>query len=91
LAATLYETCPLPLPLVPPVMVIQETVLDAVHAHPVAAVTPIVPLAADAPGVAPDGESTYVHGAASCVIVVVRPATVSVPVLEFVLVLAAME
>ena len=39
LAATEYVTVPLPLPVAPLVTVIQSAVLDAVHEHPVAAIT----------------------------------------------------
>ena len=38
-AAIEYPTVPLPLPLAPEVIVIHGTLLDAVHAHPAAAVT----------------------------------------------------
>jgi hypothetical protein len=46
----LNVTVPLPLPLAPPVTVSQDVLLlTAVHAHPVAAVTPTLPVAAPAP------------------------------------------
>jgi hypothetical protein len=49
LAATLYGTDPLPLPLVAPVSVTQPAFEAAVHAQPVAAVTPTLPVAAADP------------------------------------------
>jgi hypothetical protein len=39
LAATVNVTAPLPAPLVPDVIEINESVVDAVHAHPVGCVT----------------------------------------------------
>ena len=46
----LNVTVPLPLPLAPPVTVSQDVLLlTAVHAHPVAAVTPTLPVAVPAP------------------------------------------
>ena len=90
-AVTLYATWPLPLPLAPPVRVIHEALLLAVHAHPEPAVTPTVAEPAADPSVAPTDESVKVHDAASCVTVKVRPAIVTVPVRGLVLVLAAIE
>lgn len=91
-AATLYDTCPFPVPLVPAVMVIHDTLFDAVHAHPLPAVTVIVPFAAEAPIEVPVGEMVNVHGTgASWVTVNVRPAIVTVPVRWFVPVFAATE
>ena len=91
LAVTLYATWPLPLPLAPPVTVIQDAPLAAVQAHPDAAVTPTAAELATDPSVAPTEESVNVHEAASCVTVKVRPAMVTVPVRALVVVLAAME
>lgn len=88
---TLYVTCPLPLPLAPAVTVIHDVLLNAVHAHPLPAVTATVAEPAVAPRVALTGERTYVQAAASCVTVNVRPAIVTVPVRAVVLVLAAIE
>ena len=50
LAATLYTTAPLPLPLAPAVTVIHASLLIAVHAQPVVAVTVTLPLLVDALG-----------------------------------------
>ncbi len=61
--------------------VIHDTLLDAVHAHPLPAVTVMVPVAAVAPIDVLTGEIENVQGTgASCVTVKVRPAIVSVPV-----------
>jgi hypothetical protein len=68
--------------------VIQLTVLVAVQAHPVPAVTLKVPLP---PPAATDAEldgSEYEHVTPACVTVNVCPPTVMVPVRELVLVLA---
>ena len=86
-AATSYETVPLPLPLVPPVSVIQAALLVAVHAQPAPAVTVTVPLVAtDVLSNADEGRIVNEHGAPGCVIVKVFPAIVSVPVRDAVLV-----
>jgi hypothetical protein len=91
LAVTLYATWPLPLPVAPPVTVIQDALLVAVHAQPEAAVTPTAAEPAADPSVAPTEESVKVQDAASCVTVKVRPAIVTVPVRGLVLVLTATE
>jgi hypothetical protein len=44
LAATEYVTVPLPTPFVPAVTEIHATLLTAVHTHPAAAVTVVVPV-----------------------------------------------
>jgi hypothetical protein len=44
LAATEYCTVPFPLPLEPPVTVIHESLLTAVHGQPVMLVTPTLPV-----------------------------------------------
>ena len=49
LAATLYGTVPLPLPLVAPVSVIQPAFDTADHVHPDPAVTPTLPVVAPEP------------------------------------------
>ena len=49
MAATLYGTVPLPLPLVAPVSVIQPAFDTADHVQPVPAVTPTLPVVAPAP------------------------------------------
>jgi hypothetical protein len=48
LAATEYATVPEPVPLAPDVIVIQDTPLEAVHAHPLVVVTLAVPVVAPA-------------------------------------------
>lgn len=79
-AATLNPAVPLPDPVAPLVTVIHESLLAAVHGQPVAAVTLLLPVPADAvkdwlAGVM-DGE----HDAAAWVTVNVAPAIVRVPV-----------
>jgi hypothetical protein len=90
-AVTLYETCPLPLPLEPPVIVIQDVLVVAFHAQPLPAVTDTFAEPAVAPSVAVVGERPKVQAAASWVTVNARPATVSVPVRWLVVVFAATE
>ncbi len=80
LAATLNATVPSPDPDAPPVTVIQAALLVAVHAQPVAAVTVLLPVPADAANAWPVGEIEGEHEAAACVTVNVAPAMVSVPV-----------
>lgn len=66
------------MPLAPLVIVIQDTPLDAVHAHPLVVVTvavPVVPLAGTDVAL---GVVVYVHPPA-CVTVNVWPEIVSVP------------
>ena len=53
----------MPLPVAPAVIVIHESLVVAVHAHPVAAVTAMVPVPAAAVGLADAGEMVGVHGA----------------------------
>src|SRR4051794_26917664 len=77
-AATLYCTVPLPVPLAPAVTVIQETVLAAVHAHPAAVVTATLPVAPAAGGDAVAGAIAIAQPLA-WLTVKVFPATVSVP------------
>lgn len=91
LAATLYPTWPLPFPVAPDVTVIQESVVAAVHAHPVAEDTATLADAAFAAREALTGDSPNVHAAASCEIVNERPAIVTVPVRAAVPGLAATE
>jgi hypothetical protein len=71
---------PLPLPLAPPVTVIQAALLAAVHAHPVGVVTADDPVVAAAPADWLAGAIEYVQAAAACVTVNVCPAIVNVPV-----------
>lgn len=81
----------MPLPLPPAVIVSQDTLLEAVHAHPLKAVTVTLPDAAPEPTVALTGERTNVQAAPSCVTVKLRPAIMRVPVRGVVLVLAVTE
>jgi hypothetical protein len=87
LAAAVYATLPLPLPLAPLVIVTHEAPV-AVHGHPLAAVTATVPLPPAAVSDWLAGEMVYEH-APACVTVKVLPATVSVPVRDVVAVFAA--
>jgi hypothetical protein len=75
-----YEIVPLPVPVVAPLSVTQETVLDAVQAHPAPAVIAMLPLEASADTETLVGDSEYEHAPASCVTVNVCPPIVSVPV-----------
>ena len=74
-------TLPFPLPLAPVLIVIQdEAVVEAVHAHPTPAVTVMAVPGPPAAGAAKlDGLMDTVHGAA-CVTVCVCPAMAIVPV-----------
>jgi len=79
----------LPEPVAPLVNVIQAVLLAAVHAHPVAAVTLLLPVPAAAVKVCVVGEMAGEQAAAACVTVNVAPAIVSVPVRLVVTVFAA--
>ena len=68
------------MPDAPALMVIQASLLVAVHAQPVAAVTATVPVPAAEVTFADAGEMVGVQGAAACVIVNVLPPIVSVAV-----------
>lgn len=57
LPATLNATVPFPVPAAPAVTVIQEALLEAVHAHPVPAVTEALPLPPAATTERPVGET----------------------------------
>ncbi len=81
-------TLPLPEPLPPAPTEIQDTLLLAVHAHPVAAVTETLPVVAPAPTFADVGEIVGAHAVPACVTVKVAPATVTVAVLAAVPVFA---
>jgi hypothetical protein len=61
-------------------MVIHETLLVAVHAQPVPAVTVTLPVPPAAVMLCDVGDALNVHGAPACVTVIVVPATVNVPV-----------
>ena len=79
LAAAVYPTLPLPLPLAPLVIVTHDAPLVAVQVHPAVVVTVTVPVPPAAGSDWLAGEIVYEH-AAACVTVNVLPATVSVPV-----------
>jgi hypothetical protein len=82
-ASAATVTVPLPVPLDPPGIVSHATLVDALQLHEAAdAVTVTVAFPASGPRLAFDGAIVNVHGGggvADCVIVSVRPATVSVP------------
>lgn len=61
-AATAYATVPLPLPLAPDVIVSQEALLEAVHEHPVTAVTATLPVDAAPLTETLVGEIDELHG-----------------------------
>jgi hypothetical protein len=91
-AATEYVTAPFPAPVLPPVIVSHDALLEALHAHvPPDAVT--LTLALDAPeaGDTLVGDSVNVHATPACVTVKVCPAIVSVPVRDDVPAFAATE
>ena len=80
----------MPLPLAPPLIVIQASLLVAVQLQPVSAVTVTEPVAAtDDVRLDDVGEIVNVQGAPACVTVNVWPPIVIVPVREVVPVLAA--
>ena len=86
-AVTSYETVPSPLPLTPPVTVIQAALLVAVHAQPAPAVTVTVPLVAtEVLSMTAEGRIVNEQGVPGWVIVKVLPAIVIVPVRDVVLV-----
>jgi hypothetical protein len=90
LAATVYETLPLPLPLGPAVMLIHGAWLAAVQAHePALAITETVPAPPAAVGELAVGEIVKVQTTAACVTVKVCPPTPIVADREVVFVLAA--
>mgnify|MGYP003578221681 CR=1 FL=1 len=81
---------PLPLPFAPPVMVTQNSPLEAVQLQFDVVVTLTVPVvAADDERVVDVGAIVNVQGAAGCVTVNVWPAIVIVPVRELVVVFAS--
>jgi hypothetical protein len=80
LAATAYDTVPVPLPDAPALIVIHASLLVAVQAHPVAAVTVTVPDEPAATALADAGAIVGAHGAPAWVTVKVLPPTVTVPV-----------
>jgi hypothetical protein len=79
LAATENETDPLPLPVAPPVTVIQPALLVADQGHPASEVTSVDPVSPPAAAERLLDEIENVHPAPACVTVKVCPATVMVP------------
>ena len=71
-------TVPFPVPLAPDVTVIHDTLLTAVHAQPLPAVTVTLPDPPLDPTFCDVGEALMLHTPAS-VTVIVCPATVNVP------------
>ena len=88
-AVTLYVTVPLPLPLLPALIEIQDALLLAVQAQPVVAVTVTVPLPPAAVAFAEGEEIVGIHGVPAWVTAKVAPAIVSVPLRDAVVVFAA--
>jgi hypothetical protein len=84
-------TVPLPLPLAPPVTVIHEALLTAVHPQPDCAVTATVPVVALASMEMDPGAIVKTQGAPACVIVYNWPPIAIDPVRTDVLGLAAIE
>ena len=80
MAATLKATLPLPMPDAPAVMIIHDTGLAAVHAHPIGAETVTEPRNPPAPDRSMLAPRLYVQGAPACVTGNARPPIVSVPV-----------
>jgi hypothetical protein len=78
-AAALYCTSPLPLPVAPDAIVSHDSLLDALHEHPSVVVTVTRPVPPAAGTDADSGEMLNTHPA-DCVIVARCPATVTVPV-----------
>ena len=87
-AAALKATEPSPDPLADEVTVIHGAPLDAVHAHPVAERTAMVPVPPALGTVWLPGDMAYVQDAAACVTAIGLPATVRVAILELVVVFA---
>ena len=79
-AATLNPAVPFPDPVAPLVTVIHAALLAAVHEQPVATVTLLLPVPADAVNDWLVGEIVGEQEAAACVTVKVAPAIVRVPV-----------
>ena len=79
------------MPLAPEVMLIHVALLEAVHVHPVPAVTDTLPVPAEELKDLLVGEIAYEHDPPDWLTVKVWPATVSVPVREVLVVLAATE
>jgi hypothetical protein len=88
LAVAVTVTVPLPEPLPPLAIDSQVALLVAVHAQPVATVTPTEPLPPVATMLCVDGDSATVHDTPNCVTVTVCPPTVTVALRDDVDVLA---
>ena len=82
LAAIVYDTAPAPVPVAPELIVIQPTLLTAVHGHAAGEPTFTVPLVTPSGTEMLDGDRLVVHAAPSWVTVTVCPAMVIVPVRE---------
>jgi hypothetical protein len=82
-------TDPFAVPVAPALMVIHGALLVDVQSQPVGAVTVMMPAAAASETIAEAGEIDGVQGAPPCVMVKVFPPTVTVPVREVVVGLAA--
>jgi hypothetical protein len=87
--ATLYVTVPFPLPGDPPLIVIHETPLEAVHVQPPATETETDPGPPPEATVTPDADSVGVQTTPAWLTVNTRPAIDSVAFRELVLVFAA--
>ena len=70
----------MPLPLVPPLIVIQDALLLAVHVQPAPTVTGTVPENVPAGTLDDVGEMVATQGAPACVIVRLLPPIVRIPV-----------
>src|SRR5439155_1214563 len=88
-AATLNVTLPLPEPDAPVVTVIHASLLTAVHAHPVGAVTVVLPVPPPATTDWLAGEIVSVQVMPTCVIVALLPPALIVPLRDDVEVFAA--
>lgn len=88
-AAALKLTAPDPLPVAPAVSASHDTLVAAVHAHPVGVVTVVEPEPPAAPTLPPTGEIEYEQPTPFCETVSAWPAIVSVPERAIELLLAA--
>ena len=88
-AAMLNATLPFPVPAAPALTVIHVSLLTAVHAHPVGAVTVVLPVPPPAPMDWLVGEIVSVHATPACVTVALLPPAVIDPLRDVVEVFAA--
>jgi hypothetical protein len=88
LGATLKLTAPPPEPVAPPVTVIHDVLLTPVQLHPDVVVTVDAPVPPPATMDWLEGEIENAHDVPDCVTVRVRPAIVTVPVRDCVVLLA---